>query len=322
MPRTLKELLEEAGGDAESVVKTARDRWRQQVREIIRSFTGLKLSHRRGTEREQVQVPIHIKAGLPDPLRGLEDEELTSDEQWAIEHIGLWSNDIAQFCSTAADLQNLAHRLLAVVGWEGRAQRYRDVLQQAKQVGEELQHYAARATLLKRIVGIHHDVLGVYRYAQSSEIDLYWLVIGATARLLGVDREGLTVVVLAHELAHAYTHLGMDIDGKRWDSGFSACHLYIVEGLAQFYTEIAMQRLNEDGYDNGWKAYQALLKHQSGPYRAHVEWVERYTPEVMRAALLAVRNLTGRPDMKWFSETLDEAANHLQRDSPQRRLPL
>jgi hypothetical protein len=29
--------------------------------------------------------------------------------------------------------------------------------------------------------------------------------------------EDLAAVVLAHELAHGCTHLGRDIDGRRWD---------------------------------------------------------------------------------------------------------
>jgi hypothetical protein len=45
-----------------------------------------------------------------------------------------------------------------------------------------------------------------------------WGVIGLFSQILGLNPEALTIVVLAHELAHAYTHRTADIDGKFWDS--------------------------------------------------------------------------------------------------------
>ena len=37
------------------------------------------------------------------------------------------------------------------------------------------------------------------------------------APMIDVAIEDLTVVVLIHELAHGYTHIGRDIDGTSWD---------------------------------------------------------------------------------------------------------
>ena len=42
--------------------------------------------------------------------------------------------------------------------------------------------------------------------------------------IYGFDVEALTYVVLAHELAHAYTHLGRDIDGNAWDTESTLLH--------------------------------------------------------------------------------------------------
>jgi hypothetical protein len=64
-------------------------------------------------------------------------------------------------------------------------------------------------------------VLGAY-FFRIPQIRLYWVVIGIAARTLGVAVEALTIVVLAHELARAYTHLGRDIDNERWDTGHFA----------------------------------------------------------------------------------------------------
>jgi hypothetical protein len=47
-------------------------------------------------------------------------------------------------------------------------------------------------------------------------IRLYWGVIELVSEWLGCGIEDLAIVVLARELAHAYTQLGADIDGRRW----------------------------------------------------------------------------------------------------------
>ena len=40
------------------------------------------------------------------------------------------------------------------------------------------------------------------------------MVIGLISGILGVSVEALTIVTLIHELSHAYSHLGYDIDGE------------------------------------------------------------------------------------------------------------
>jgi hypothetical protein len=117
-------------------------------------------------------------------------------------------------------------------------------------------------------------------------------VIGITARTLGVSVEALTNVVLAHELAHAYTHLGCDIDNEQWDTAkFAGCDLDIVEGLAQFYTKVICTRL-QDRVPVALKAYEALLKEQSGPYKAHLNWVEsdERGGEIVRVSMIECRS--------------------------------
>src|SRR5262249_55475809 len=84
-----------------------------------------------------------------------------------------------------------------------------------------LLHEAEKTDLVRWMLEVDEDVLGVYESGcidgfLESSIDLYWTVIGVCADWLGAPVEDLTVVVLTHELAHAYTHLGRDIDGQRW----------------------------------------------------------------------------------------------------------
>jgi hypothetical protein len=92
---------------------------------------------------------------------------------------------------------------------------------------------------------IDRDILGAY-FFHRAEIQLYWMAIGFFAPLIGVPIEDLTIVVLAHELGHAYTHLGGDVDGTCWDTdAFAATNVHVVEGLAQSYTERVVNGLKK-----------------------------------------------------------------------------
>lgn len=81
-------------------------------------------------------------------------------------------------------------------------------------------------------------------------------------------------MVATHELAHAYSHLGRDIDGSRWETeAFARAELNIAEGIAQFYTEMICRKLRER-FPAAENAYRALLEYQSGPYRIHEGWAD------------------------------------------------
>ena len=62
-------------------------------------------------------------------------------------------------------------------------------------------------------------------------------MIGLVYLLRGISVAGITVQVLAHQLAHADTHLGADSDGRRWGTNLlQRTGRALPEGLAQFYT--------------------------------------------------------------------------------------
>src|SRR6476661_763301 len=94
---------------------------------------------------------------------------------------------------------------------------------------------------LKSVLAVNQDFLGIYDYdaralfldeqaINRATIRLYWGVIGLVSQWLGCEVEDLTVVVLTHELAHAYTQLGADIAGWRWPAAaFAAAELGLKE---------------------------------------------------------------------------------------------
>ncbi len=108
--------------------------------------------------------------------------------------------------------------------------------------------------------------------------------------MLGVEIEHLTAVVLAHELAHADTHIDKDINVSRWSSlGFAQSDTELKEGLAQYYTLQILKKI--ESQDNSIKTYRLLLKNQPAPYHKHEEFKD-FTPEEIRLALIRIRNDT------------------------------
>lgn len=114
------------------------------------------------------------------------------------------------------------------------------------EIADALQKVALAQEVRDQIKEINEDILGAYRFppGQDSWIELYWMPIAMVAAMLDVKIEDLTVVVLAHELTRGYTHLGKDIDGSRWErSAYAGTDLTVIEGLAQFYTEVVREKL-------------------------------------------------------------------------------
>jgi hypothetical protein len=244
----IRELIEQAGGTTEESVVAAKNRYLDQVRGVFRDLTQLKFTDRQGVESQHTSVPIKIVPGLPKALEKVGEQDLPSGERLGIENIGLWAHGIKSLLTLSRNLGSLVAALLHIEGWYERAERYGATLDGTAKLAAELADYVAKAELLKRMTEINEDILGVYMptsrlFPDRGQIEIYWVVIGALACLLGVDAEALAVVVMAHELAHAYTHVGLDSNSNRWEDGFWECDRGIVEGLAQFYTHKTAEAL-------------------------------------------------------------------------------
>jgi hypothetical protein len=272
--------LESATPGTRDAVESAYRRWNSVIRDALRIETALRLS-----VGEDIQsVPVKIVDGMPAPfaeaLRGLEGLEWLLLNRTALEAAITGARFLeaslpgarAQWGEEAglADVDDIRAVHATAYSWLRRLNQL---------------------NALERLAGIREDVLGAY-YFRIPEIRLHWQVIGITARLLGVSTEALTIVVLAHELAHAYTHLGLDIDNERWETDrFARSDLHVVEGLAQYYTETICSRL-EPRMPSALAAYHALLQHQSAPYQAQLSWTEggRRSSEIIRVSMLEFRS--------------------------------
>ena len=270
----LTQLLEDLDPKLEERVNRAFRQWNQVLRDYLRTEMAFRLTIGDDTQA----VPVRIVPGLPDRLRRV---------VWNLEEATLrLLLRLPLLESTAAGLEFLEnHQAIADASIPTAARFIRHLLNEL-----------AKIDLQKMLSEIHEDVFGAY-FFRVPEIHIYWMAIGLVCATLQVDPESLTVVVVLHELAHAYSHLGRDIDSNRWDvESFARANLGIVEGIAQFYTGAICQKM-KDRYPAALAAYQALLGIQSGPYVVHKAWVNpsgshKPSPragEVIRASMVECR---------------------------------
>jgi len=323
----LDQLLKMIPADTEDRVDRTRERINTTAREAMRRETGLLLNRRDGKDsnkrkQDNISVPVKLRAGLPAPLRDVSFE----DEHWLAVMVSPFRSYLVE---SDRGLEGLAE-LIAVLLTDERGQSMLNGREAhvppIRDLVKELRAHVDRFDPVKRILEVDEDVLGCYRYRLPSEgmifstdpfkgsIELYWGVIGLVAGMLGVSIESLTAVVLAHEIAHAYTHLGADIDCERWASiGFSRSDHALKEGLAQYYTHLVGDRLDVQ-VQGTFATYEQLLEHQPDAYKTHSLWVTKFTPEEIRLAMLEVRR-TGTGTCKDFDAALRNARQRLRRNN-------
>lgn len=161
--------------------------------------------------------------------------------------------------------------------------------------------------ILEAIQKLGPDLLGAY-FLRDNRVELYWLCIGLCNILHDLPIEDFTLVVLIHELVHGYTHIGFDKDGNNWNTDdFNHADLKIVEGFAQFYTEM----LCRDYFDQATDAFNALLTKQSTEYTDYKNWFGEKEPdkyEKVRRLLLKTRKsrIVKYDDFKHYLEKIKE----------------
>lgn len=313
MPIMLSDLIERVPPAVEERVRRVRDQVQPAVREALRA--ECRLMFRTPEEAEQKrpggQVPVEVAPGYPAVLKDVQ----FPDDFERIMLLGRYRASLEQARDGASELLRLRDELL----------RRPEPDKWVSASGVDLQSVANWAAVLlkvldqhdplKKVLAVREDFLGVYQYDASdlladertvnrATIRLYWGVIGLVSEWLGCGIEDLAIVVLTHELAHAYTQLGADIEGRRWAApSFAKAETGLKEGLAQYYTDRVLNRL-ERRHTGALKVFLDLLPGQPEPYRAHQPWVQNFSPEGVRRAMLEVR--------RWNEGTLAQFNRRLE----------
>lgn len=307
MPVYLEELLRNVPSGTKDKVVGVYKRHNAFIRDMLRNETGFGLNRgapsRRDRREETINVPVRIEPGAPEDVLKLRFDDSQSLRLMIAPYKRFLEGgqaNLKMLLPLFDELKNLGEGDLML------RQRNRSA-HDGLELIEELLNFLEEDNPVERILSVNKDILGVYEYRpfdlpsllfnESSSVDatgigitLYWGIIGLAANMLGVDVESLATVVLVHELAHAYTHVGADIDGKRWESrNFAIAEVDLKEGLAQYYTHFITERMSLRQNSSAFDAYEALLKYQPSPYHAHKKMVEGYSPEEVRMALLVTR---------------------------------
>jgi len=313
----VSDLIKKIPVDTKRRVSEANQRYNKTIREVVRSVTRLNLN-----APEQVGHKIRGRQGVSVSVdsigypKDFEEKSIPNDltlsallslRKTQLLKLRDSTNSIGRLLqkpknSVERETQDLIFKLHPKVGSLAPS------LGESFEVSEILLKESGRYDLIGELFKlIDEDILGHYFYKlpkgdstqiplleqelppTSSRIVLYWGVIGLVAEVLNLSVEDLTVVVMAHELAHAYTHLGFDIDGYYWNTySFYKSDRALVEGLAQYYTEKALKILSVK-IPGGYGAYEELLRNQPSAYHTHNKWIKDTTPEAVRTALITMR---------------------------------
>jgi hypothetical protein len=299
----VKTILDGHAPDAKDRVEHAYRQWNGILRDALRAEMALRLT----VGDDQQAVPVRIADGLPEPLVTL-FAEIPDSALWLSLNRGV-------FDQTSLGLDLLMGGLISgeLERWLSSVAATEIELEHTKQMVADVLARLGHEDVIGRIGGLDRDVLGAY-FLHLPEIRLYWMAIALVAGMLALPVEALTVVVLTHELAHAYSHLGRDIDGRRWETVvFAKTELPVAEGLAQFYTAAVCAKMAAR-FPGVGVAFGALLERQSGPYRVHEGWArdDGSPGEVVRIAMIATR-LKQITSYQGFEQELLAAAARVRR---------
>ena len=293
--------------DAEERVHRAYKEFRQIVRSHIRSETRLTLAD----EDTRENVPVKIVDGFPVSIAQL-IENNQDRTLWrlilALPKLGGIIDGLGTLVANWDEFERWLELPETVRG-------SRPALDKSIEVAKILQALAVTKKVFERLKVINEDILGVYRFGdrEGPRVEIFWMAHARFAGAFGLRIEDLTVVTLAHELSHAYTHIGRDIDGKAWvEPGFGKSDLAVMEGLAQFYTLAVAEKLNIRA-PGVLPAFTKLLEFQSTPYKAHEDWLKespKQRGESVRFAMLRARG-RGQVTKEVWLNMLAETKNTL-----------
>ncbi len=297
--REVQAVLQSRHEDFHDRVNRTVKSWNEPVRNWIRDETRLG-----GAARQPVAV--HVVDGLPRPFsRAFHD--ISNSLLWEL----ILNNATLKTTLTGLDIlsgnfSSIAEQIEDLAG----ASITREQVLNTQTFNEIVIKWINDQAITERLKEINEDVLGAY-FFRERKIRIYWMAIGLVARMLDVSLEGLTITVLAHELVHAYSHVGIDADKEQWDTEvFALTDSRIVEGLAQFYTGIVCNRV-EDRAPGTVEAFKALLKYQSEAYTLFQSWTQNRerAHEIIRSAMVHTR----KRKLVQYQDFLDEIDRNRER---------
>jgi hypothetical protein len=276
--RMLADLLLDYDSTVRLRVERARLQWEPAVRELLRVVTGLDLTI--DEVGNDSAVPVRLVDGLSPPFARIA-QQFDEPAMWRLlMHKLLVQRSIAGL--------EFATRFIPELMDDPSVDPRTECMAPALEMMRDLLVFLEHIPLEKRLSAIDEDYLGAY-FFRVPEVQLNWMPIGVMSAALDLSVEALTVVVIAHTLAHACAHLGQDSAGDRW-LDFPNADLALVEAIAQFCAAWVCAQLRGQ-FPEVAQAFDSLLSHQPDVFRGYQIWGagEGRTSE-MRLALAYCRH--------------------------------
>lgn len=301
MSTTFEELVAQLPPNIEADVDAAVKRWNRPIRELVRAEMGVRS---REEDRTAI-ITIEVTPGLPKSLENARLRNFTP----LMQQLAAQYNVLCALVDSTEEMYGITRTSPLSSCIDLVSPSDERALTVVNELAQRLLEISVEGrSILAQLLAVQEDVLGSY-HSGRGQVKVYWKVVGVFAHFfLHVPVDTLACVILAHELAHAYSHLGLDIDGDMWQ-GFQRSDLWVIEGIAQYYTARVSQRLTRQ-FPGMNVAYESLLRHQVGPYKVHEAWMD-LAPEIFRSALLEVRKRVAGTDIHRFIEGLANGCTRL-----------
>ena len=298
--KSIEKLILSINKDLKEEVKRSYKKNNIKIRKILSDKTGFSLHYKSFEQgnfidiNEKVSIPIKVEDSVPkkflDILENCDDQLLEL---------------LLKYNSMVTTLNELKFQKDKYHSFS----KYHDGKCEPEEIQSTIIHLKKlinavdSSGIIEKLKRLGPDILGAY-YFYERRVELYWLSIGMYSLIYNTSIDDLTIVVLTHELAHGYSHVGFDIDGNDWDThAFSKTDLKIVEGIAQFYTEM----ICNDYFEGASSTFKNLLEKQEIQYCDYKNWFETNEEnkyEKMRSTIRKVRKLR-ITEYGHFNEILD-----------------
>jgi len=243
--------------------------WNQRIRDFLSEATGLKLNKRQTAARASSEVNVSV--------------QIVSDNR------DFFLNKIISHYPDLDFNEYESKRLLlkALDNSSTYFENDANFLQIRESCSQYLKRYDIN-DLIKRLFNERTEsgeVWGSY-YLNTHRVEIYYLPLLVLSKIKDISLEHSFVLVLVHELAHAYHHLGKDTDGNHWKWMRNA-DLPIIEGLAQYYTQLFVNYY-KSSIPEFERTFDQMLKVLPPVYSCHLGWLD-YKKESVATALKLLR---------------------------------
>lgn len=286
MQELSRSILNGVDHDAEFRVRSCVERLRERVRDGVKEAFMFTLGARRGI-RHAITVSFERGDAI---LEGV----IKSDDALG-QVLSAYRDSIVDGLSCIDRLRSARQSLDGELGDELDALYPGEASDELEQFLRSMDKRIERAGIVQRLFSLRSDFLGSYMpAARSGHITLHWGLIGLVAPRLGVSVEALALKVLAHEYAHALSHLGIDANGEHWTlDAYGQADEFVHEGLANYMSAAALAASDDWWFREALEALKRMVEHQTPPYRECQRWQRDLgaKPEAVRAALRTARTM-------------------------------